>query len=157
MIYDFIVKLLFYLFIFECIFCFRQEDFIKFDTAREDEEVEEEEEEENKQNKKIEDDDDDEIDPFDIPSKYMEYEQTIYVAAKIVPIDFEGRSDGESLKQIVLALKPRRLILVRGSQSSTKSVSNFSKVFIDGKVFSPKVGQCLNVTTESHIYQVKIF
>jgi len=86
----------------------------------------------------------------------VEYEQNIYVAAKIVHIDFEGRSDGESIKQIVLALKPRRLILVRGNPYSTKVVYNFAKVFIDGKVFTPRIGQCLNVTTESHIYQVKI-
>jgi len=86
----------------------------------------------------------------------VEYEQNIYVAAKIVHIDFEGRSDGESIKQIVLALKPRRLILVRGNPYSTKVVYNFAKVFIDGKVFTPRIGQCLNVTTESHIYQVKL-
>jgi len=83
------------------------------------------------------------------------HDQTIYIAAKIVHIDFEGRSDGESLKQIVLALKPRRLLLVRGSTSSSKVVLHFSKVFSDSKVFSPKIGQCLNVTSETHIYQVK--
>lgn len=91
----------------------------------------------------------------DIPSKCLVYEQTIYVAAKIVHIDFEGRSDGESLKQIILALKPRRLLLVRGSPFSTKVVVNFTKVFSESKVFSPRIGQCLNVTSESHIYQVK--
>lgn len=85
----------------------------------------------------------------------MEFEQNIYVAAKIVQIDFEGRSDGESLKQVVLALKPRRLILIRGNPHSTKVIYNFAKVFIDGKVFTPRIGECLNVTTESHIYQVK--
>lgn len=86
----------------------------------------------------------------------MEFEQDIYVAAKIVHIDFEGRCDGESLKQVVLALKPRRLILIRGNPYSTKVVYNFAKVFIDSNVFKPKIGQCLNVTSVSHIYQVKI-
>lgn len=133
------------------IFYFRQEDFIKFNTNCEDEaELDE-------QNRKVEEEEDIEVDPNDVPSKFLEYEQTIYVAAKIVPIDFEGRSDGESLKQIVLALKPRRLILIRGSPMSTKGVDNFSKVFLDSKVFSPKIGECLNVTTESHIYQVKYY
>lgn len=86
----------------------------------------------------------------------MEYEQTIYIAAKIVHIDFEGRSDGESIKQIILSLKPRRLILIRGSPYSTKVVYNFSKVFSDSKIFTPRIGQCMNVTSESHIYQVNI-
>jgi len=103
-----------------------------------------------KQNKKSDED------LYDIPSKCVKYEKDIYVAAKIVHIDFEGRSDGESIKQIVLALKPRRLILVRGNKYSTRVVYNFAKLFIDGKVLTPGIGQCMNVTTESHIYQVKI-
>jgi len=94
------------------------------------------------------------IDLCEVPTKCLEYEQIIFVAAKIVHIDFEGRSDGESLKQIVLALKPRRLLLVRGSPHSTKIVYNFAKVFTDSLVFTPRIGQCLNVTSESHIYQV---
>jgi len=127
---------------------FRQEDFIKFKVAPGDKPTVDE------QNKKSVKDEEEDL--FDVPSKCVEYEQNIYVAAKIVHIDFEGRSDGESIKQIVLALKPRRLILVRGNPYSTKVVYNFAKVFIDGKVFTPRIGQCLNVTTESHIYQVKI-
>jgi len=86
----------------------------------------------------------------------MVFEQNIYVAAKIVQIDFEGRSDGESLKRVVLALKPRCLILIRGNPYSTKVVYNFAKVFLDIKVFTPRIGQCLNLTSESNIYQVKI-
>lgn len=127
---------------------FRQEDFIKFDTTPGDEVTVDD------QNKM--EDEDEEPDLCDLPSKCVQYEQNIYVAAKIVQIDFEGRSDGESLKQIVLALKPRRLILIRGNPHSTKVVYNFAKVFIDGKVFTPRIGQCMNVTSESHIYQVKI-
>jgi len=79
------------------------------------------------------------------------------VAAKIVQIDFEGRSDGESLKQVVLAIKPKHLILIMGNPYSTKAVYNFAKVFLDSKVFSPRIGQCLNLTFESYIYQVKKF
>lgn len=94
------------------------------------------------------------MDICDFPTKCVENEQIIYIAAKIVHIDFEGRSDGESLKQIILALKPRRLLLVRGSPLSTKVVLNFSRIFSDSTIFSPKIGQCLNVTSESHIYQV---
>jgi len=86
----------------------------------------------------------------------VEFKQDIHLAAKIVQIDFEGRCDGEFLKQVVLALKPRRLILIRGNPYSTKVAYNFAKVFIDSKVFTPRIGQCLNVTSESHIYQVKI-
>lgn len=127
---------------------FRQEDFIKFNTATGEKTTLDE------QNNKS--DEDEEEDICDLPSKCVEYEIDIFVAAKIVPIDFEGRSDGESLKQIVLKLKPKRLILVRGNHYSTKVVYNFAKVFIDSNIYTPRIGQCLNLTTESHIYQVKI-
>ncbi|CAH1731617.1 unnamed protein product [Aphis gossypii] len=126
----------------------KHEDFIKFEATAEEEQTA------NEQNKIVEEEE--EAGLCDIPSKCVEYELNIYVAAKIVHIDFEGRSDGESIKQIVLALKPRRLILIRGNHYSTKVVYNFAKVFIDGKVFTPKIGHCLNVTTESHIYQVRL-
>ncbi|XP_050543875.1 cleavage and polyadenylation specificity factor subunit 2 isoform X2 [Daktulosphaira vitifoliae] len=125
----------------------KQEDFIKFDMSYADDLNPD------GQNNKP-DDDEEEVDPYDLPSKCVEYEQTIHIVAKISHIDFEGRSDGESLKQIILSLRPRRLLLIRGTATSTKTVSNFTKVFSDSKVFAPKVGQCLNVTTESHIYQV---
>jgi len=85
------------------------------------------------------------------------FEQNINVAAKIVHIDFEGRSDGESLKQVVFALKPKNLILIRGKPYSTQVVYNFVKVILESKVFAPRIGQCLNLTSESSIYQVKKF
>lgn len=124
------------------IFNFRQKDCIKFETTSGD-----------KQNKTS--DEDEEVDLCDLPSKCVEFEQNIYVAAKIVQIDFEGRSDRDSLKQVVLAIKPKHLILIRGNPYSTKAVYNFAKVFLDSKVFSPRIGQCLNLTSESYIYQVK--
>lgn len=123
---------------------FRQEEFIKFDTKSIDE----------SNQSKMQDESINDLELRDVPTKCQEYEKTIYIAAKIVHIDFEGRSDGESLKQIILALKPRRLLLVRGSAQSTKLVYNFSKVFAESQVFLPTIGQCLNVTSESHIYHV---
>ncbi|XP_050426265.1 probable cleavage and polyadenylation specificity factor subunit 2 [Adelges cooleyi] len=97
-----------------------------------------------------------EVDPNDLPSKCVEYECVIHVAAKITQIDFEGRSDGESLKQTVLSLRPRRLLLVRGSETNTNTVLDFTKVLSDSRVFAPEVGQFLNVTAETHIYQVRL-
>lgn len=129
------------------IFVYRHEDYIKFDKSCVNGT--------NPDGQNETANDKEEVDLLDLPSKCVDCEQIIHIASKIVHIDFEGRSDGESLKQIILSLRPRRLLLVRGSALSTKTVSNFTKVFSDSKVFAPKVGQCLNVTTESHIYQVQ--
>lgn len=70
-------------------------------------------------------------------------------------IDFEGRSDGESLTKIIGQLRPRRLILVRGLPENISHVANHAKTYLkETAVYIPTKGEMLDVTTESHIYQV---
>lgn len=93
-----------------------------------------------------------------IPTKTVTTVLTLNVNCKITFIDFEGRSDSDSLKQIVSSIKPRRLILVKGSPEATEAiVSHCSKMkeFLD-KVLTPKIGDVVDATTESHIYQVRL-
>jgi len=71
-------------------------------------------------------------------------------------IDLEGRSDGESIQKIVSQIKPRRLIIVRGSEDCSNILSDTVIKISDSKVFIPKGLEQLDVTTESHIYQVKM-
>lgn len=70
-------------------------------------------------------------------------------------IDFEGRSDGESIQRIIANLKPRRLILVRGSEESTQTMLTHVHQYTDAKIYAPKRGDSIDVTMETHIYQVK--
>lgn len=51
-------------------------------------------------------------------------------------------------------MKPRRLILVRGSEESTKSIFSHVQQYIDAKIYAPKCGDIIDVTMETHIYQV---
>lgn len=95
-----------------------------------------------------------------IPTKCVTRVQTFQVLANIQFIDFEGRSDGDSLKKIIANMKPRRVILVRGSEEATASLSAYcdqirNEIFLD-HVFAPRVGQVVDATTESHIYQVRL-
>lgn len=69
-------------------------------------------------------------------------------------IDFEGRSDGESLLKILTQLRPRRVIVVRGDSESTDAVLNHCKDVVEARVFAPKKGEVADVTSETHIYQV---
>lgn len=71
-------------------------------------------------------------------------------------IDFEGRSDGESLKKIISLIKPRRLILVRGSPDATMSLASYCQTSVQGKIFTPQLHEIIDATTESHIYQVRL-
>jgi predicted metal-dependent RNase len=39
-------------------------------------------------------------------------------------IDFEGRSDGESIIKLIESMKPKRTIVVRGSSESCQALQN---------------------------------
>ena len=71
-------------------------------------------------------------------------------------IDFEGRSDGESLTKILSQLRPRRVVVVRGSESSSQLIASHCEQNIGSKVFTPHRGEIIDATTETHIYQVRL-
>jgi cleavage and polyadenylation specificity factor subunit 2 len=80
--------------------------------------------------------------------------RTMRILAQVQYIDFEGRSDGESLQKILAQLKPRRVLLVRGTPESTEAMAAYCKQWTDGRVFTPSRGEVVDATTETHIYQV---
>lgn len=51
-------------------------------------------------------------------------------------------------------MKPRRLILIHGTEESTRSIYSYAQQYTDAKIYAPKCGELIDVTMESHIYQV---
>ncbi|GIY28510.1 cleavage and polyadenylation specificity factor subunit 2 [Caerostris extrusa] len=93
----------------------------------------------------------------EVPTKCISYMQTLDINASIMFIDFEGRSDSESIKKILSMIKPRRLIIVRGPTEATEALATYcTSGAVQGKVFTPHVLEIVDATTESHIYQVKL-
>ena len=90
----------------------------------------------------------------EVPTKCISVMKTMRVQAQVQFIDFEGRSDGESLQKILGQLRPRRLILVRGSPDSTHMLVNQCRQWGGARVFAPSHGEVVDATTETHIYQV---
>ncbi|XP_014250088.1 probable cleavage and polyadenylation specificity factor subunit 2 [Cimex lectularius] len=90
------------------------------------------------------------------PTKCVAYKQTIDVKAQIKFIDFEGRSDGLSVQQLITQLQPRKVILIRGSPEITDKLAKCIKTKIDAEVFTPKKGEIIDVTSETHIYQIRL-
>jgi cleavage and polyadenylation specificity factor subunit 2 len=90
------------------------------------------------------------------PSKCIILQRTVQVNCQVQYIDFEGRSDGESLMKILSQLRPRRVIIVRGSPESTATIQNHCQENIDARVFAPIRGEIVDATTETHIYQVRL-
>ncbi|KAK8393691.1 hypothetical protein O3P69_006784 [Scylla paramamosain] len=114
--------------------------------------------EENKENidLQIPYDDDDMMEMEEAPTKCVSQTVTVRVAAQVLFIDFEGRSDGESIRKIVEAMHPLRVILVRGSHTDLQAFAENIRSMTKAKVFTPSLGQVVNASMESHIYQIKL-
>ncbi|RZC33435.1 cleavage and polyadenylation specificity factor subunit 2 [Asbolus verrucosus] len=112
--------------------------------------------EDNKENVIIKKEEDVIPEVTEAPSKCIVLSRTVQVNCQVQYIDFEGRSDGESLMKILSQLRPRRVIIVRGSPESTAAIQNHCQENIDARVFSPNKGEIVDATTETHIYQVRL-
>jgi len=106
-------------------------------------------------------DEEDEQESNEVPTKCVVSKQNFKINASIQYIDFEGRTDGESIFKLLTALRPRRVILVRGSESKLNSMATFCRDLVGGginsdKVFAPQVGEIVDATTERFIYQIRL-
>lgn len=97
-----------------------------------------------------------EILPIEKPTKCINSRKIIDIKAQVQYIDFEGRSDGESLMKILSQLRPRRVVVVRGNESSSQMVATHCEQNIGSKVFMPHKGEIVDATTESSIYQLRL-
>ncbi|KAI1716258.1 metallo-beta-lactamase superfamily domain-containing protein [Ditylenchus destructor] len=92
------------------------------------------------------------------PTKCVNYQGKFEVLCKVEFIDFEGRSDGESIKKIIGQIKPKQLVIVHGSVSATHHLSNYclQNQIVQGNVYTPSLGESIDLTIESHIIQVTL-
>ncbi|XP_049826787.1 probable cleavage and polyadenylation specificity factor subunit 2 isoform X2 [Aethina tumida] len=92
----------------------------------------------------------------EVPTKCIVLQRTVQVNCQVQYIDFEGRSDGESLVKILSQLKPRRIILVRSPEENSKIIEKHCQDSVSGKIFTPEKGEAIDATSETHIYQVRL-
>ncbi|KAF7281402.1 cleavage and polyadenylation specificity factor subunit 2 [Rhynchophorus ferrugineus] len=114
--------------------------------------------EDNKENHEVknEEEEDEIIEIEETPSKCIALERTIQVNCHVQYIDFEGRSDGESMMKILSQLRPRRVIVVQGSEENTQVIAKHCSENIRARVFTPQRGEIVDATSETHIYQVRL-
>ncbi|KAK2170652.1 hypothetical protein LSH36_1g04012 [Paralvinella palmiformis] len=96
---------------------------------------------------------------IDVPTKCITTEEKVDILANVIFIDFEGRSDGESIRKILSQIRPRQLILVRGSKEASQSLADYCRTnrdLVQGKIHIPGQNELIDATTESHIYQVRL-
>ncbi|KAI8375788.1 beta-lactamase-like protein [Blakeslea trispora] len=92
------------------------------------------------------------------PTKYTSSNQQLQIACLLRYVDLEGLSDGRSMKTILPQIAPRKLIVVHGSDSSTEDLVNtFASIdHFTKEIFTPSVGEVLNVSAATNIYRVKL-
>ncbi|XP_067274317.1 cleavage and polyadenylation specificity factor subunit 2 [Pseudorasbora parva] len=99
-----------------------------------------------------------EQDLSDVPTKCISNTQTLEIRARVSYIDYEGRSDGDSIKKIINQMKPRQLVIVHGPPEASQDLAESCKAFSgkDIKVYMPKLQETVDATSETHIYQVRL-
>ncbi|XP_030762628.1 probable cleavage and polyadenylation specificity factor subunit 2 isoform X2 [Sitophilus oryzae] len=114
--------------------------------------------EDNKENLEVKREEEEEeiIEILEVPSKCIALERTVQVNCQVQYIDFEGRSDGESLMKILSQLRPRRVIVVHGTEDNTEVIAAHCRDNIRARVFTPQRGETVDATSETHIYQVRL-
>ena len=93
------------------------------------------------------------------PTKLVSYPKEVSISCKRKFIDFEGLSDGRSIKTIVSKIAPRKLILIGGNQECTEyfiRYCKFSSSEFTKQVLAPHSGECVNVSSSTDIQQVQI-
>ncbi|KAE9555957.1 hypothetical protein FO519_000813 [Halicephalobus sp. NKZ332] len=94
----------------------------------------------------------------DVPTKCIKKMTKIDVACKVHFIDFEGRSDGESVKKLLERLQPRKLVIVHAIPQATKHLADYcvQNKIVEDQVFAPYLNESIDATVESRIVQVKL-
>ncbi|KAJ3199241.1 hypothetical protein HDU67_002963, partial [Dinochytrium kinnereticum] len=92
------------------------------------------------------------------PSKYVVESITLKVRCRAIYIDFEGRTDGRSTKEILSQIAPRKLVLVHGSKESMKSMESFvlENNTLTNDVFCTEKDEWLNVSVATNVFQIKL-
>uniref|UniRef100_A0A3Q2QR57 Cleavage and polyadenylation specificity factor subunit 2 n=1 Tax=Fundulus heteroclitus TaxID=8078 RepID=A0A3Q2QR57_FUNHE len=92
-----------------------------------------------------------------VPTKCVSSVENFEIKARVTYIDYEGRSDGDSIKKIINQMKPRQLVIVHGPPEASLDLAESCKAFSkDIKVYTPKLQETVDATSETHIYQVRL-
>lgn len=92
----------------------------------------------------------------DKPSKVVTNDLVVIVKCSLQYIDFEGRSDGRSIKTILQHVAPLKLVLIHGPAESTEHLKQHCLKNVTPFVFSPRVGETVDVTSDLSAYKVTL-
>ncbi|KAK1260114.1 Cleavage and polyadenylation specificity factor subunit 2 [Acorus gramineus] len=90
------------------------------------------------------------------PSKVVSNEVTVQVKCGLTYMDFEGRSDGRSIKSIISHVAPLKLVLVHGSAEATEHLKQHCSKHVCPHVYAPQIGEKIDATSDLCAYKVQL-
>ncbi|XP_065876107.1 cleavage and polyadenylation specificity factor subunit 2 isoform X2 [Euphorbia lathyris] len=90
------------------------------------------------------------------PSKVVSSELTVQVKCALIYMDYEGRSDGRSIKSILAHVAPLKLVLVHGSAESTEHLKQHCLKNVCPHVYAPQIEETIDVTSDLCAYKVQL-
>jgi len=94
-----------------------------------------------------------------LPTKSIPFDHELQIRAPIKFIDFEGRSDGRSIKAILAHVSPRKMVLVHGPAAAANHLREYcsaKNICGANAVLFPQLNECLDVTSDTNIYRVRL-
>ncbi|KAH7690730.1 cleavage and polyadenylation specificity factor subunit 2 protein [Dioscorea alata] len=90
------------------------------------------------------------------PSKVVSNELTVQVKCALAFMDFEGRSDGRSIKSIISHVAPLKLVLVHGSAEATEHLKQYCSKQFYPHIYAPQIEETIDVTSDLCAYKVQL-
>lgn len=82
----------------------------------------------------------------------------VQVAARVTQVDFDGLADGRAIRNCLGNVKPRKLILVHGTETTTAELKKFveSSIPLCEAVFTPNVMECIDIESDTNVYKLAV-
>lgn len=90
------------------------------------------------------------------PSKVMSNELIVTVSCSLVKMDYEGRSDGRSIKSMIAHVSPLKLVLVHAIAEATEHLKQHCLNNICPHVYAPQIEETVDVTSDLCAYKVQL-
>ncbi|CAH8832769.1 unnamed protein product [Trichobilharzia szidati] len=99
------------------------------------------------------------LDVLDTDTRCVIHNLEIPLRCEIIFLDYEGRSDGEAMKRILIGLRPQEVILVGNNAPAIDHLANYCRgvMMLDSKqIHIPHTLEVVNCTKEGDIYQARM-
>jgi Cft2 family RNA processing exonuclease len=95
----------------------------------------------------------------DQPMKTVTETVQIQMRMRAQYIDFEGRSDGKSVRTILAHVEPRKLILVHGMSEAMEELATYCRQKMSATcraVLTPDILESIDVTSDTNVYRIRL-